>query len=698
VTFDRSTFLSWRPRLPSHSELADVVVFIALGLALLSGFRMGLIGFHEGFSGFSVLELRKTLQVGFQFDLKILATLGLLGLLLQSLLARAGLLFGYLTVCVVLVVLSSLCQHFYFQFYKSAFSPLVFGLWEDDTQALLSTITRNYPVFWILLLASALVLLTLLAHGTLARRVSQSLRWYKASTSGKRAVVSVAALFLMLLASRGSLGRFPLVVDDSVVTTRRSLNESVKNAPYALFSAWNERRSQIDYRPEAEAQTLARYGFSSRAKLAEALGRRFDDKDPQAFLYERVPAATTNPVSHVVFTLMESWGAWFFDFQSKDNDLLGAFASHRQQDYFSTKFLSAQSGTHSAVEALLINSPLSPVTSGDLAGHRFGSAAARPFKEAGYVTYFIYGGSAAWRSIGKAMSAQSFDHVFDMADIQQRFPEARKGTWGIDDEYLFAFALEKIKELEAQGKKSLVFLLTTTNHPPHSTPDHFAPKPLNWTKFEKVARADAKEGLETLKTFQYSNHHMGEFLGNIKSSSLAEKTVVAATGDHSLRVFFQSSLPSDALRLYSVPAYFYIPKALRPNLQWQDGFAGHRDLFPTLYHLALPGAVYPAFGRSLFAPRPIEEQFAMHDSHMIFSQEGMVDIKGGRDSSKRELNYAWDKDDSLLSTQTLGKPRSETLEKQRARAVAVLAAQEWLLRSEIAKAKETSSSALGKLP
>jgi hypothetical protein len=151
---------------------------------------------------------------------------------------------------------------------------------------------------------------------------------------------------------------------------------------------------------------------------------------------------------------------------------------------------------------------------------------------------------------------------------------------------------------------------------------------------------------------------------------------------------------------------------MRANLQWQDGFASHRDLFPTLYHLALPGASYPAFGRSLFAERPVEERFAVHNGRMIFTQEGMVDIQGERGLSGRGLEFTWDDQKDLVPFTTIpmvpppGLPPNaapstppEALNPrtlQRDRAVAVQAAQEWYLRRQIAKARAgTNTEAKG---
>jgi phosphoglycerol transferase MdoB-like AlkP superfamily enzyme len=656
-----------------------------------------LIGQHEGFGPFPVTEILKALAVGLRFDLKILAILAILGLLAQGLWMSFELFLGFsrrqkllermramnllgalLVAAIVLLIFASICQHFYYQFYKSSFSPLVFGLWEDDTQALLQTIYKDYPVLSLFILVAALGIALGLTQRYLASIFMMALGRLGLLDWRFSIVMNLALVLALLVAARGGLGTFPLVVDDSIATRFSPLNESVKNAPYALFSAWNERRDQIDYRPESEDRTLGRHGFSSKADLATALGRALDPKDANSLVLETVPKGAATGVSHVVFALMESWGAQLFDLHGDGNELLGSFGLHRSQDYFSARFLSAQSGTHAALEALLVNSPISPLTSGDLGGVAFQGAAAKPFRDAGFNTVFIYGGSAAWRSIGRAMRAQYFDQVFDMADIQARYPAARQTTWGIDDEHLFAFALEAIRANERAGKKSMVFLLTTTHHPPHSIPPHFVPGARDWSKIANRAQVTKDEGLAMLSTFQYSNHHLGEFLSQIKGSELAAKTLVAATGDHSFRVFFKSSLPQDALKLYAVPAYFYLPEIMRRNVAWQSGFAGHRDLFPTLYHLALPGTQFPSFGRSLFAARPIEEQFGMINNRLIFSEAGMVDLKG-----EKSLRYVWSATGDLATSESPKASSGEHMDAQVLRARAILAAQEWYLRQQL---------------
>ena len=58
----------------------------------------------------------------------------------------------------------SLVNLHYFGFYKTPIDSLVFGLVEDDTQAVLITIWEDFPVIWTLLLGAALTWGTIALH------------------------------------------------------------------------------------------------------------------------------------------------------------------------------------------------------------------------------------------------------------------------------------------------------------------------------------------------------------------------------------------------------------------------------------------------------------------------------------------------------------------------------------------------------
>jgi hypothetical protein len=128
-----------------------LVVPLVLALSLI---RLGQIayfwptGYHV-----STTDLASVVVQGFRFDLKVSAVAGFLLLLVLPWVS--GKVQGRIAMGVsFLYVMLSLVNLHYFGFYKTPIDSLVFGLVEDDTQAVLQTIWRDFPVIWTLLLAA----------------------------------------------------------------------------------------------------------------------------------------------------------------------------------------------------------------------------------------------------------------------------------------------------------------------------------------------------------------------------------------------------------------------------------------------------------------------------------------------------------------------------------------------------------------
>ena len=104
-----------------------------------------------------------TLFQGFRFDLKVSAIAGaLLLLVLPWVSGKAN---ARLAAVVSFVyVMASLVNLHYFGFYKTPIDSLVFGVMEDDTQAVFYTIWRDFPVIPTLILGALLTLASVVFH------------------------------------------------------------------------------------------------------------------------------------------------------------------------------------------------------------------------------------------------------------------------------------------------------------------------------------------------------------------------------------------------------------------------------------------------------------------------------------------------------------------------------------------------------
>jgi len=626
-------------------------------------------------------ELGRAFWMGARFDLKVLAVLLLTLLGAASLLALprftrpAGAWLQRIAIPLIFLTanFTAACQYFYYGFYKTPFTPIVFGLYEDDTQGVMAAIWSDFPVVTAILCVIAVTAL----QSWLVFRFARPREGARPSAAKVLAFAIPTALALALL-GRGTLGTFPLHDQDATVSADPFVNDLVRNSLQTLHDALKDRRAQVTI-TDRPAERLSAYGFASLADLGRVLGARSGAPDDlEAFIFRRTPhnAFVAKHPPHVVFALMESWGAHPLKFISPRNDLAGAMQKHLQGDFLFRNFFPAQNGTHPTIEALLLNSPLTPLTQGQYGLISFSTAAARPFKEQGYRTVFIYGGSSAWRSLGRALKHQYFDEVYDMGEIMARYPDAQRTVWGLYDEYLFRFAYDLLQQGETDGQKIFAFLVTTTNHPPHSVPSSYRPPPLDLASMGAHFAKDMEDSLRQVRTYQYSSDQLGLFLDAITAGPLGGKTIVTATGDHNLRTLLRYRLPADAMDQYRVPGYFYVPRAYLPAARPDpDRYAGHRDIFPTLYSLALSDALYPGFGENLFAPLPEERRFAMTKYEILFSRAGALLPFVGK-----PVAFRWDDSQAGLEQ---ANPAPPVLLRQGEQARALTALADWYTRYQV---------------
>lgn len=633
-------------------------------------------------------DLLQAFWIGLRFDAKVMAILMGPWLLVATLLlalprvaiaAWRRLWLPWALLCMVLVNLLSLVNHFFFSFYQGPINSLVFGLFEDDTQAVLDTVWSDYPLLGLLvaLVGMTGAQLAWMRRGGRreGRRAPRHLGWPRAS------LLVVATLVALIGLGRGSLGTFPLREMNMAVSANAFVNDLVPSGPEAFYLAWKERElANIGDDPEAG---LAHYGFSSPLEAARALGwtevdsaeevlARLTQTTPRRAVLEAAPP-------HVVVSLMESWGRRPLDFDDPEhNDLLGRLRPWLEDkaDYF-PHTLSSQNGTHPSLEGLLLDTPISPLTQSRYGYRTFSTSVALPYRRAGYRTVFLTAGSVQWRNLDDSLRRQGFDRVLGASAIRERFPEATGGTWGLDDEWMFRTGAELLEEADARGEKVMLVMLSITNHPPYHIPDDYRPAPLDVSRLGEALAVSPELGTSILETYQYANDAMGGFLDRLESEGLLGHTLFAATGDHNTRSIIQYPDAHDLFDQFGVPLLVWLPPRYREGAVAQvEDWTSHRDIFPTLWAHSLSGAEVPWVGRDLYAP--VEAPMAL----TFNSQDGgaglMVSDAGSATHLAQPTFYAWQAGGALEATEA----PSDALREQARRARARLALEDWRIRRE----------------
>jgi phosphoglycerol transferase MdoB-like AlkP superfamily enzyme len=148
---------------------------------------------------------------------------------------------------------------------------------------------------------------------------------------------------------------------------------------------------------------------------------------------------------------------------------------------------------------------------------------------------------------------------------------------------------------------------------------------------------------KNLLAYQYSNNCLGQFIENIKNSPLGNNTIIVATGDHTNHMLFRFT-DKNLLKDYSVPLILFIPERYRPNHKVNTNkFGSHKDIFPTIFNLALSDATFFNTGSNLLSEDYLNN-FGIYNNSIAFNDCGCVDFQ------RTPAFYKWESDSVKILT------------------------------------------------
>jgi hypothetical protein len=525
-----------------------------------------------------------------------------------------------------------ICDIGFYSFFQDHINILFFGLWEDDTEAVLTSIHKNYNLsIWLSLIIGAYVLIYLFIKNLFKTQRIDLFYGYPIGKEGL-ALFFISGLTIIAFFGRGNFSKQPLSIEDAVISDIGIINNLSINGVIALKRAIKIR---LEF-GEEKVRYLNYYGYE---KLSEAINDvaifRPELNAPQQqptdlnalkkttsekkFLQENRP--------HVILVIMESFGSMWWEY-GEEIPFLGTFKRHSEEDFTFLNFLSSENGTIGSVASILSGLPIRPGTrflsEGKYAAKQIPSFASLPYVEAGYMTNFVYGGKLSWRNLGSFLSKQGWHHLVDSEEIKevlrlQDKPASEIGNeWGLFDEYLYEYLKVQI---DASTEPQFFVVLTTTNHPPYEIPSKYTsdiklnsiPKNLK-SKFSKPE----SEVIERMKSCEYANSQLGNFLTFVKSSELKNRVVVSATGDHSFWIGHDEGV-NRLSNKYAVPFYLYLPNELRPKDWDSKNWGSHIDIMPTLYERTLSNIEYWSFGQDMFNSNGV----AINSTGLVVNKEAV---------------------------------------------------------------------------
>ena len=545
-----------------------------------------------------------------------------------------------------------LCIDFgFYSYFQNHMNILMFGVFEDDTAALFSTISENYPVVLVGIgFISIFVFIYFLSKFILEKNAA-GFYFNNKTKIYKKIVFTICLAAINVMICRGSFGLFPLGVDNAEVSANTFINKVAINGIYTLQAAIEARSKEnkgLDY--------ISSVGYSKN-NMAQAFSdytdvdiNSIDKTNPEQILFRTTKynkiAEQTKP--NVVFIVMESFGTDLMHYDSQTFNVLGELKKHLQQDTVFYKFIPGNMGTIGSLEAAITNLARLPLSKflcqSKYAYNKYFFSGPMPYKNNNYQTVFIYGGNSGWRNCQTYMPSLGFDKVIGEGSMPKEY---ERNQWGVFDEYLFDYIF---KVLDDGNKSKFIYVMTTSNHPPFSLPSQYKqPYPLELNEqLNKDITGDMKLAKMRFTTYQYSCQKAGEFLTRLKNSKYADNTIVAITGDHNFWSAFSYPIERK-LDEMSVPFYLYIPQKLKPAKIDTTVVGSHTDILPTLYELSLSSTTYWAMGNNLLADTA-KDNIASNCLGSIMTKDNFViyDFASGK-----EKYFTWDSSDNrkIVSTE-----------------------------------------------
>jgi phosphoglycerol transferase MdoB-like AlkP superfamily enzyme len=634
--------------------IKKLIVLNGIFLILMSLYRSFFFVYFANFAELKGLYtyVLKAFLLGARYDLAIIAYIN--SLVTVTLLLVWGLksttafniwktaLKYYYTLMYSLIFLVLATDFGFYLYFKNHINILIFGILEDDTKALFSSIYQNYPVVKVSVGFAAFIAFI----NWIIRKTVDSIKSIALDTAVYGLPVRVIFVFCLLagnfMAVRGSFRLFPLGVMDAAISSNDFINKLSLTGVHTLQEALEARAKE-----GRQADFVKNMGYENNieqafADLLDVDKLKINKKEPEKSLVRKTEENKTAEKirPNVVVLMCESFGTDLSKYNSKDFNVLGELKRHFDEDYLFLKFLSGDIGTIGSLETLLYDVPKRPESKA-ISQSKYGydiqpSGAAFPFKRAGYETIVMYGGNANWRNMQSVIKNLGFDTIEGEGAMDPSYP---RNQWGVYDGYLLEHIYKKLNNND--GKPKFICVMTTSNHPPYSLPPGYKTLPLNVPEnLNKRITGNRNLAMQRFATYQYANEMLGEFVTKIKQSELGKNTIIAITGDHNFWDVFDYT-SKDALDHFSVPLYLYIPAGLKPK-DFDPGTPGsHKDIMPTLYNLSLSGAQYVSIGNDMFNKQASHVGF--NSVNMIISKEGAV-MYGGPNTSY----YEWDTNDNRM--------------------------------------------------
>lgn len=281
-------------------------------------------------------------------------------------------------------------------------------------------------------------------------------------------VLGAALVGLSVFGIRGRTGYNPIKVSQAYYCQDPFLNQIGVNPVFNLLTSYlddqRKENRQLELMPAQEAL----------AKAQEFLGREgIEGISPFARVVAEDSAAA-HKGKNIVFIFMESMSANLMGAYGNRDSLTPFLDSLYKESLVFNNIYSAGIHTNHGMYSTLYSFP-TIMKRNAMKGSVIPRYSGFPtvLKENGYTNLFFMTHESQYDNMNAFFRTNGFDEIY----AEENYPKEKIANhFGVQDDYLYEYALPILDERGASGNPFFAVLLSISNHPPYIIPDKFTPR------------------------------------------------------------------------------------------------------------------------------------------------------------------------------------------------------------------------------
>jgi|GEM_PF-26680 len=472
----------------------------------------------------------------------------------------------------------------YFEYFFKTINSSIFEWFSYGTQTVGMVTGESAYLKALLIYLAALLLFALYVCGIssfFCGRIEKSKRVSIHNFAEKRSIVSIFSILILgaavvgacVFGIRGRVGYNPIRVSAAYYCSDPFLNQLGLNPAFNILQSWNDdNRSEnrkLQLMDDAKAIAMAaEYRHAADSLAADTLSSSIL-KDSTLNAYYGVPGAFRG--KNVVVIFLESMSANLMGAFGNNAGLTPNIDSFWRHSLHFTNFWSAGIHTNHGMYSTLYSFP-AIMQRNAMKGSVIPRYSGLPteLKRMGYRNLFFMTHESQYDNMNAFFKTNGFDEIYS----QENYPKSEVvNSFGVQDHYLFSYALPVLDIKAQEGAPFFAVLLTVSNHPPYILPDWFKPRS---GKIEDAI-------------VEYADAAVGKFFEQARGKSWYENTIFVLLGDHGKLIGTPDCEVPSSYNHVPMMIYGY---GVEPGEL--DMYCGQIDVAPTL--LGMLGAEWTNIG------------------------------------------------------------------------------------------------------